>query len=54
MANQYGRGHPWMNCAQLGKATRELAAGRDQASLLAGADRLLSASPPATLAAALP
>lgn len=54
MANQYGTGHPWMNCAQLGKATRELAGGKDEASLLAGADRFLGAAPPATLAAAVP
>lgn len=54
MANRYGLGHPWMNCAQLGKVTRELAAGTGEASLVAAADRLLGNSPPATLVAAIP
>lgn len=54
MANRYGLGHPWMNCAQLGKATRELAAGMGEAPLVAAADRLLGKSPPATLATAVP
>lgn len=54
MANRYGLGHPWMNCAQLGKATRELVAITGEAPLVAAADRLLGNSPPATLASALP
>jgi hypothetical protein len=54
MANEYGLGHPWMNCAQLGKATRELAAGAGRASLVAAADKLLGAAPPPVLAAAVP
>jgi hypothetical protein len=54
MANRYGLGHPWMNCAQLGKVTRELAAGTGDALLAAAADRLLGNAPPATLVAAVP
>jgi hypothetical protein len=53
MANRYGLGHPWMDCAQLGKATRELAAGTGEAPLVAAADRLLGSSPPATLSPTL-
>jgi hypothetical protein len=54
MANQYGTGHPWMDCAQLGKATRELASGAGEASLTAAADKLLGTAPPPVLAAAVP
>lgn len=42
MANQYGQGHPWMNCQQLKQATAALAANRQPGALLAAADEMLS------------
>lgn len=54
MANRYGLGHPWMNCAQLGKATRELVSAMGETQLVAAADKLLGNSPPSTLVAAIP
>jgi hypothetical protein len=44
MANQYGQGHPWMNCQQLKQATVALAANRQPGALLAAADELLTAN----------
>lgn len=45
MANQYGQGHPWLDCAALHEATRRLAQGGDRRTLLAAAGELLSAGP---------
>jgi hypothetical protein len=42
MANQYGQGHPWLNCGQLKQVTRSLAAARGSAPLLEAADQLLT------------
>ena len=44
MANSYGGGHPWLNCAQLGAVARNLAAARGAAPLVEAADQLLAAS----------
>ena len=40
MANQYGQGHPWLGCRQLGQVTRMLADAQGRAPLLAAADQL--------------
>lgn len=45
MANQYGQGHPWLDCAALHEATRQLAQGGDRRTLLAAAGELLGAGP---------
>lgn len=45
MANQYGQGHPWLDCAALHEATRRLAQGGDRRTLLAAAGELLGAGP---------
>jgi len=42
MANQYGQGHPWLDCAQLKQATRALTRIRGRATLVEAADQLLS------------
>jgi len=42
MANQYGQGHPWLDCAQLKQATRALTRIRGRAILVEAADQLLS------------
>ncbi len=47
MANTYGDGHPWMDCAQLKQATRELGAAPDSAKLYEAAKRLLAPRPAA-------
>lgn len=44
MANQYGQGHPWLNCGQLKQVTRSLAQARGPEPLLAAADQLLNAT----------
>lgn len=41
MANQYGQGHPWLNCAQLKQVTGTLANMRGVAPLYEAADDLL-------------
>jgi len=41
MANQYGQGHPWLNCAQLKQVTKSLADMRGPAPLYEAADDLL-------------
>ena len=41
MANQYGQGHPWLDCAQLQSATRSLAAMRGPFVLEEAANQLL-------------
>ncbi|WP_156500297.1 S-adenosyl-L-homocysteine hydrolase [Croceicoccus bisphenolivorans] len=50
MANQYGQGHPWLECAELKQVTHDLAADRDSSRLLAVADQLLANSRPAKFA----
>ena len=52
MANTYGQGHPWLNCAQLKQATRSLAQNRAPGALLAAADTLLGDSARVSLTAA--
>ena len=42
MANTYGQGHPWLNCAQLKQVTKSLAAVHGEAPLVAAADQLLA------------
>jgi len=42
MANQYGQGHPWLDCAQLKQATRVLVKVRGRATLVEAADELLA------------
>lgn len=41
MANSYGQGHPWLNCAELKQATQSLAQNRAPGALLSAADTLL-------------
>ncbi len=41
MANQYGQGHPWLNCAELRSVTRDLAEVRGTDTLVEAADQLL-------------
>ncbi len=45
MANQYGLGHPWMNCAALAEAARNLADTSDRQQLLSAASELLADRP---------
>lgn len=45
MANQYGRGHPWMDCAELKDATQRLALLAPGPGLGAAADKLLGDAP---------
>lgn len=42
MANSYGNGHPWLDCAQLKQVARSLAKTQGEAPLIAAADQLLS------------
>ncbi|HET9628312.1 MAG TPA: S-adenosyl-L-homocysteine hydrolase [Novosphingobium sp.] len=42
MANQYGQGHPWLDCAQLKQTTRVLAGVKGRATLVEAADELLA------------
>lgn len=44
MANSYGQGHPWLNCAQLKTVARNLAAARGDAPLFEAANQLLAPS----------
>ena len=46
MANEYGAGHPYMSCAELKVATRDLAAATGERPLLAAADQLLASEGP--------
>lgn len=41
MANQYGQGHPWLDCYQLKQVTRSLAEMRGPLPLAEAADNLL-------------
>lgn len=45
MANQYGQGHPWLNCGQLKQVARSLADMRGSAPLVEAADSLLERGP---------
>ncbi len=42
MANQYGTGHPWLNCADLKQVTRSLARMQGPQALVEAADQILS------------
>lgn len=42
MANEYGQGHPWLDCAQLKQAARMLAQVRGRATLVEAANELLA------------
>lgn len=42
MANQYGQGHPWLNCAELKQVTRSLAVMQGTQALVEAADQLLT------------
>lgn len=42
MANQYGQGHPWLDCAQLKQATKVLTRVKGRATLVEAADELLA------------
>lgn len=42
MANQYGQGHPWLDCAQLRQVTRVLARAKGRETLVEAADQLLA------------
>lgn len=45
MANQYGKGHPWLECSELKEITTKLAASRDPSHLKLAASELLAAAP---------
>ena len=45
MANQYGQGHPWLNCGQLKQVARTLADMRGLSPLVEAADDLLDNGP---------
>ena len=45
MANEYGEGHPWLGCHELGSIVRQLAADRDPIRLSYAADELLATYP---------
>ena len=42
MANDYGRGHPWLDCGELKQVTRNLAEVEGRATLEEAADQLLA------------
>jgi hypothetical protein len=46
MANRYGQGHPWLDCAALGQVTRGLAQSDGRQVLLAAAEELLADGAP--------
>lgn len=45
MANEYGQGHPWLECGELKTAASELAATEDSAQLALAAEELLGPRP---------
>lgn len=45
MANEYGEGHPWLSCHELGSIARQLASDSDPVRLSYAADELLAAYP---------
>jgi len=52
MANEYGNGHPWLNCGELRQVTRSLAMVQGRDTLEEAADQLLQRQPTALLALA--
>lgn len=50
MANDYGRGHPWLGCRELGHVAKRLARTGDRADLIGAAREVLAHRPPARLA----
>jgi len=50
MANQYGRGHPWLGCAELKVTTRILSNIQGRQALAEAADQLLAPESGGTLA----
>jgi hypothetical protein len=52
MANQYGQGHPWLNCRELKTVAYNLAQVRGRATLEEAADQLLAGDQTAYLASA--
>lgn len=52
MANQYGQGHPWLDCAALKQATRLLARIPGRSALVEAADQLLEPANGSRLASA--
>lgn len=50
MANDYGNGHPWLDCPELKQVTRELSAEKNPVKLATAADELLSVKPKGQLA----
>lgn len=45
LANRYGNGHPWLDCAQLRQVTRDLAMSSDAELLTLEARRLVGSEP---------
>ena len=45
MANRYGTGHPWLDCAQLRGVVQQLSETGDRRQLLAAANELLADGP---------
>lgn len=45
MANEYGQGHPWLDCGELKQVTSDLAASRNPADLRIAAAELLAEAP---------
>ncbi|WP_279351413.1 S-adenosyl-L-homocysteine hydrolase [Erythrobacter litoralis] len=45
MANEYGQGHPWLNCAQLKQITDDLSRNPDANAVTLAAAELLGARP---------
>ena len=45
MANQYGQGHPWLDCGALKGITDDLAKSRNPGDLTIAADELLATGP---------
>ena len=50
IANSYGRGHPWLDCRNLRKVTRNLARLKDRGDLAHAARQMLSRRRPARFA----
>ena len=42
MANEYGNGHPWLSCSELGQVARNLANAQGREPLVEAADQLFS------------
>lgn len=53
IANQYGQGHPWLSCAELKTATRDLADVQGTPTLIEAADQLLAPADTMHIALAL-